>query len=124
MSAAKTLPHTHQSAETQQQILDSLPTAEEIAVVADSLKQLGDPTRLRIFWLLCHTEECVTDIAEYMEMSAPAVSHHLRLLRSAGLVVTRREGREVLYHVADTELAGELHLIMERIAAISCPTGA
>jgi DNA-binding transcriptional ArsR family regulator len=85
MSAAKTLPHTHQSAETQQQILDSLPTAEEIAVVADSLKQLGDPTRLRIFWLLCHTEECVTDIAEYMEMSAPAEAAFLSMKTATGM---------------------------------------
>jgi DNA-binding transcriptional ArsR family regulator len=122
MSEGRALPHTHQSAETHERILESLPTAEEIHVVADSLKQLGDPTRLRIFWLLCHTEECVTDIAEYMEMTSPAVSHHLRLLKTAGLVVTRREGREVLYRVADTALAGELHLIMERIAEISCPS--
>ena len=90
-------------------------------LVAEALRQLGDTSRLRIFWLLCHTEECVTDIAEYIGMSSPAVSHHLRLLKTAGLIVSRREGKEMLYRAAGTELAEELHHIIERIGEISCP---
>ena len=94
---------------------------EEIRTVADALRHLGDPSRLRIFWLLCHTEECVADIAEYAEMSSPAVSHHLRLLKTAGLITSRRDGKEMLYKAAETELASELHHIIERIAEVSCP---
>ncbi|MBE7004496.1 MAG: winged helix-turn-helix transcriptional regulator [Ruminococcaceae bacterium] len=115
------LPHSHNDTDTQRHILDAMPSEEAIEVVSEALRQLGDPSRLRIFWLLCHTEECVADIAACVGMSSPAVSHHLRLLKSAELVVSRRAGKEMLYRAADTELAGELHHIIERIAEISCP---
>ena len=120
MSGKVILPHNHHTGEPGQ-LKEAIPSADTIATVAEALKQLGDPTRLRIFWLLCHTEECVADIAEYMEMSSPAVSHHLRFLKAAELVSSRRIGKEMLYKAADTGLASELHLIIERIAEISCP---
>ena len=55
---------------------------------------LSDPSRLRIFWLLCHCEECVMNISALVDMSSPAVSHHLRNLKASGLIVSRREGKE------------------------------
>ena len=116
------LPHDHDQTGSQQQILEAMPTDEMVQSVSDSLKQLGDSSRLRIFWLLCHTEECVTDIAEYVHMTAPAVSHHLRLLKAAGLITSRRNGKEMLYRTADTPLADALHHIVENIAEISCPS--
>ena len=64
-------------------IIEKMPATETILTVADAMRQLGDPSRLRIFWLLCHCEECVINIAAATEMSSPAVSHHLRLLKNA-----------------------------------------
>ena len=116
------LPHDHHTSESSQRLMETMPTVEAISLVSEALKQLGDPSRLRIFWLLCHTEECVTDIAGYMQMSSPAVSHHLRLLKAAGLVSSQRNGKEMFYKAADSELVNELHLIIERIAEITCPT--
>lgn len=116
------LPHAHHAADTQAHIREAMPDGEVIRAVADALGQLGDPSRLRIFWLLCHTEECVADVAAYVGMTSPAVSHHLRLLKASGLIVSRRDGKEMLYRAADTPLAGELHHIIERIGEISCPT--
>ena len=115
------LPHEHNDKNIQEQIVSSLPSAETIFKVSDALKQLGDPSRLKIFWLLCHTEECVTDIAAMVDMSSPAVSHHLRLLKQADLIVSRREGKEMLYKASDTELVNELHRVIETIASIKCP---
>ncbi len=115
------LPHEHNDKNLQEQIVSSLPSAETIFKVSDALKQLGDPSRLKIFWLLCHTEECVTDIAAMVDMSSPAVSHHLRLLKQANLIVSRREGKEMLYKASDTELVNELHRVIETIASIKCP---
>ena len=63
----------------------------------------------------------MADIAAYMQMSSPAVSHHLKLLKAAGMLASRREGREMLYRAADTALVRELHVIIERIGDISCP---
>ncbi|MFR8976724.1 MAG: ArsR/SmtB family transcription factor [Christensenellales bacterium] len=69
---------------------------------AQLFKYLSDPTRVRLFFILCHSEKCVIQLSECMEMSSPALSHHLRPLRAAGLIVSRREGKEVYYRAADT----------------------
>jgi DNA-binding transcriptional ArsR family regulator len=55
-----------------------------------------------------------------MDMSSPAVSHHLRLLKSAGLIVSNRKGKEMFYRAADTDLVASLHHGIEQIASISC----
>ena len=114
-----TMPHDH--GREIGKILDKLPTQEECAQVAEIFKQISDGTRLRILWLLCHCEECVSNIAAAMEMSDPAVSHHLKLLRGSGLIVSRREGKEVYYKLADTEQAQLLHHVCEEMFQISCP---
>ena len=89
--------------------------------VSDILKQLSDPSRLRIFWLLCHCEECVQHISMLVDMSSPAVSHHLRILKSNGLITSRRSGKEVYYKAADTQTIKELHHIIEMMITIHCP---
>ena len=113
------LPHDH--GQNIESILASLPQSEDLHVISEVFSQLGDANRLRIFWFLCHCEECVLNISAAMEMSSPAVSHHLRLLRSGGLVTSRRNGREVYYKAADTEAAHLLHDMMEALLQISCP---
>lgn len=113
------LPHEH--GQNEEAILDHMPSAEEIAGVADAMKQLGDPSRLQIFWLLCHCEECVLNIAALVNMTSPAVSHHLRLLKNSGLIVCRRAGKEMYYKTADTELAQVLHHTIETLGRITCP---
>ena len=114
--------HSHNDPTEQKRIYDALPAEEITGKVADALKQLGDPSRLRIFWLLCHTEECVSDIAEIVGMSSPAVSHHLRLLKSAELITSHREGKEMLYTAADTPLVEMMHHSIETLAEITCPS--
>lgn len=115
------LPHNHNLAEKGQQIIDSIPDDETVISVAEAMKQLGDPTRLKIFWILCHTEECVLDIGTMISMTSPAVSHHLRILKEAGLLSTRREGKEMYYKAATTVLVEKMHKIIEDIASIKCP---
>ena len=92
------LPHYHgeEPAHTEvvRQMLEKEDTFQELS---DIFRQLGDANRIRIFWLLCHCEECVVNIAAMMDMSSPAVSHHLRILRDSGLLTTRRDGKEVYY---------------------------
>ena len=85
------------------------------------MKQLGDPSRLQIFWLLCHCEECVVNIAALVGMTSPAVSHHLRLLKASGLITSRRDGKEMYYKAAETELAQMLHHTVEKLGRITCP---
>ena len=115
------LPHHHHSEEEEKILMRSMPADDAVASVAEAMKQLGDPTRLRIFWILCHTEECVQDIAAIISMSSPAVAHHLKLLKTAGLLTTRRDGKEVYYKAAETPLVWKLHTTIEDIADINCP---
>ena len=91
---------------------------EKIAYI---FKQLQDTNRVRLFWLLCHCEECVINISALLNMSSPAISHHLRLLRSSGLITSRREGKEVYYKAADTKQSKLLHQMIEQVIEISCP---
>ncbi len=119
-SSKTILPHQH-GQKNEDKIIDDMPSEETVKSVSSLLKQLGDPSRLRIFWLLCHCEECVINIAALTKMSSPAVSHHLRLLKASGLIVSRREGKEMYYKAADTEIVNSLHIIIESIADITCP---
>ena len=116
------LPHYHgeEPAHTEvvRQMLEKEDTFQELS---DIFRQLGDANRIRIFWLLCHCEECVVNIAAMMDMSSPAVSHHLRTLRDSGLLVTRRDGKEVYYHAADTAQARLLHEMIEQVMDVACP---
>jgi len=113
------LPHDH--GQQIEALSAQLPETGEFQAAADLFRLLGDGSRIRVFWLLCHGEECVINLSAMMEMSSPAVSHHLRQLKSAGLIVSRREGKEVYYKAAPTEAAAELHRMIERLMAISCP---
>ena len=113
------LPHDH--GQLLEHRIAHIPAREDFDTVSGAFKLLGDSSRMQIFWLLCHCEECVINLSAMMDMSSPAVSHHLKLLKSAGLIVSRREGKEVYYKAAPTEAAAELHRMIERLMAISCP---
>lgn len=113
--------HDHPVTEKELILAKRMPSERMAVQVAEAMKQLGDVSRLRIFWLLCHAEECVTHIAELVGMSTPAVSHHLRLLKAAGLIGSNRVGKEMFYKAADTALVLELHHTIESVAEITCP---
>ena len=95
------LPHDH--GQNIEKVLERMPDSEECVLVAEVFKQISDGSRIRILWLLCHCEECVSNIAAAMQMSDPAVSHHLKLLKKSGLIVSRRDGKEIYYRLADVQ---------------------
>ncbi|WP_439328941.1 ArsR/SmtB family transcription factor [Desulfofundulus thermosubterraneus] len=72
--------------------------------MSELFKVLGDETRTKILYLLSYRELCVCDLAEILEMSLPAVSHHLRLLKAMRLVKYRREGKMVYYSLDDDHI--------------------
>jgi len=115
------LPHQHGDSAHAEELERYLNRMEDFQTVTLVFRQLADANRVRLFWLLCHCEECVVDLAALMGMSSPALSHHLRQLRDSGLIVSRREGKEVYYKAAETEQAQLLHLAIERAMEIACP---
>ena len=113
------LPHNHDK--NINKVLETMPANEKFADCAELFSQLGDPTRLKIVWILCHSKECVSDIAAAVGMSRAVVSHHLQLLRKSDLVNAERVGQEIHYSLADTQEAKLLHKTIEAFFKISCP---
>ncbi len=113
------LPHDH--GEQLNGLLARLPETETFDLAAGLFKEISDSKRVRIFWLLCHCEECVINLSALMDMSAPALSHHLARLRAAGLIVSRREGKEVYYRASDGRAAQLLHRLIEETLEMACP---
>jgi ArsR family transcriptional regulator len=73
-------------------------TAEQAAVVAPMFKALGDPVRLRLMSLIASVHEaCVCDLTGAFDISGPTISHHLKVLREAGLIEGERRGTWVYY---------------------------
>lgn len=118
-----TLPHSH-GEQNPQGIQKALAQTERFFATAEVFRQLSDTTRLQIFWLLCHQEACVINIAAFLDMSSPAVSHHLRSLQDSGLICSRRSGKEVYYKAADTPECELLHKTVEQVMSIACPVSA
>lgn len=114
------LPHRH-GEKNVRNIKAELAKTVHFTATAEIFKQLSDPTRLQIFWLLCHREECVINIAALLDMSSPAVSHHLRSLHDSGLITSRRDGKEVYYKATETETCELLHESVEKVMEIACP---
>jgi ArsR family transcriptional regulator len=92
---------------------DEMP-AEKRNVVLRLCKMLSDPTRLRIAYYLTNAPELnVTQLCQRVDQSQPAVSHHLAMLRSSGLVVHRREGRQIFYSLQGNALRNTLEQLFE-----------
>jgi ArsR family transcriptional regulator len=92
------------------------PTLSErqTVTIADRLKALADPTRLRMLDLLVQQAEplCVCDLTDQFPQNQPTISHHLRLLRQAGLVDTEKRGIWSYYWATDSGRAA-LSLVQE-----------
>lgn len=71
--------------------------SDSVAAVARVMRLLSDPTRLRLLGLLRLSERNVGDLCDQLQIPQPSVSHHLALMRRAGLVTNRRAGKQVFY---------------------------
>ena len=80
---------------------EEMPEEELLYELADLFKALSDTTRIRILCLLLGREFCVADIEHALGVSQSAVSHQLRLLKQAHLVKFRRDGKNIVYSLAD-----------------------
>lgn len=93
---------------------EDLLDSESARVLAERFKLLADPGRLRMIDALVEGGElCVSDLAGAVGASESATSHQLRQLRLAGLVRSRKQGREVFYKVADSHVRLLLDVAVE-----------
>ena len=80
---------------------ETMPDETELDSLAELFKVFGDPTRIRILFVLFETEVCVCDLARALNMTQSAVSLQLRILKQSRLVKNRREGKSMFYSLAD-----------------------
>ena len=114
------LPHNH--GQSIEQKLEHMPSVENFQTVADIFKQLGDGSRIRIFWLLCHCEECVIKLSAMVDLCSPAVFHPLQPLKPVRANVIRRVRPVGYFKAADTEQARNFHHMIEWLVKIACPS--
>jgi DNA-binding transcriptional ArsR family regulator len=83
--------------------------------VSELFKALADPTRIRIISILAHTEMCVGDLCIALDMSQPAVSYQLRILRTLRIVRARKDGKHVFYTLDDEHVYQLYHQGLDHI---------
>ena len=97
------------------QTKESMPDEENLFDLADLFKIFSDTTRIRILYALLENDLCVCDIAEALEVSQSAISHQLRILKQSRLVKARRDGKSVIYSLADEHVATILSMGMDHV---------
>jgi DNA-binding transcriptional ArsR family regulator len=98
-------------------VSDSLLDVDEASDLAAMFRLLGDPTRVRLLFALLEAGElCVRDIAAAVDTTDTKVSQALRLLRGAGVVRNRRDGRNIFYRLDDSHVRMLLDLSREHLA--------
>ena len=87
-----------------------VPTEEELYDLAELFKVFGDSTRIKILYVLVESDMSVGDIAQALNMTQSSISHQLRVLKQSRLVRFRREGKNIVYSLADDHV----HTIMSQ----------
>ncbi len=95
--------------------IKSVPKDSEILELAELFKLFGDETRIRIIYTIHKKELCVSDIANILGMTHSSVSHQLKNLKSARLVRSKKEGKEVFYALNDDHIEKIFSMAMEHI---------
>ena len=96
--------------------MQQVPEKDSMEHIADLFKGFADPTRVHILSLLLVQQEmCVTDIAEAVGVTQSGVSHQLRLLKQMHLIKFRREGKNILYSLADDHVRTILEMGLEHV---------
>ena len=90
--------------------MGSVPTEEELYDLAELFKVFGDSTRIKILYVLVESDMSVGDIAQALNMTQSSISHQLRVLKQSRLVRFRREGKNIVYSLADDHV----HTIMSQ----------
>ena len=100
---SRALPVRQRSTSCCTQVQEPSLSSVRIATLADRMKALGDQTRLAMLDLLCQQVQplCVCDITPRFPLNQPTISHHLRLLREAGLIETEKQGIWSYYWATD-----------------------
>jgi DNA-binding transcriptional ArsR family regulator len=102
-------------ADTVDRITSTMPDEDTLIDLSELFKVFGDSTRIKILTALSHGELCVCDLSKLVGMTSSAVSHQLKILRSAKLVSCRRDGKTVFYALADDHVTTIIRQGLEHV---------
>lgn len=102
-------------ADTVDRITSTMPDEDTLIDLSELFKVFGDSTRIKILTALSHGELCVCDPSKLVGMTSSAVSHQLKILRSAKLVSCRRDGKTVFYALADDHVTTIIRQGLEHV---------
>ena len=92
-----------------------MPNTTILYDLSDFFKLMGDSTRIQLLWALEESEMCVGDLACLLNMTKSAVSHQLKILRSAKLVKAEKRGKNVFYSLSDHHVRTVLEMALEHV---------
>ncbi len=95
--------------------MQNMPDKQTMEQIAELFKGFADPTRVQILTHLTTGELCVSQIAQALDMSQSAISHQLRLLKQMHLIRYRREGKNLVYSLADDHVRTILQMGLEHV---------
>ena len=107
--------HEHAHDEKIKELKQLMPDEDRLYDLAELFKCFGDSTRIRILFALFESEMCVCDIANTLDMTQSAVSHQLKILKQAKLISSRRDGKSVIYMLADSHVSSMISQGIEHI---------
>lgn len=93
--------HMHDHGSALDTARQGMPADELLCDLADLFKTFGDTTRMKILFSLFEEELCVNEITELLGMTQSAISHQLKVLKDSKLIANRREGKTIIYFLAD-----------------------
>lgn len=92
-----------------------MPEMKRLYELSDFFKVMGDSTRIQLLWALEESEMCVGDLAVLLNMTKSAVSHQLKVLRTAKLVRAQKRGKNVVYALDDDHVKIVLEKALEHV---------
>lgn len=93
----------------------NMPETKLLYELSDFFKVMGDGTRIQLLWALEESEMCVGDLAVLLNMTKSAVSHQLKVLRTAKLVKAEKKGKNVYYALDDNHVKTVLEKALEHV---------
>lgn len=97
------------------EMADIMPRYCELCNLSDFFKVMGDLTRVKLLWALDKSELCVNDLSVLLDMTKSAVSHQLKVLRSAKLVKAQKQGKNVYYSLDDNHVKHIFEAALEHL---------
>jgi ArsR family transcriptional regulator len=97
-------------------VYERMPSDQAFERMSPVLRAMADPVRTRILYALTVEPQCVCELSRLLEMSMPAVSHHLRVLMMTGLLRVRKQGKFACYCLHDKRLTGTLRALVKDLA--------